>query len=130
MAEPWYTHTVYLDGMTNYGRVVGNWFGDQRVFGDGVGRPQQHGAARLGAAVRRAVPTALPDAAEREVQRSATTNTYQDFSLAYSRPARRRHVGGEVKPAGTCSAAISPGSPGSSVTMKARLAPRSIDGSR
>src|SRR3981081_2093689 len=27
----WYVHSVYLDGMTNYGRVTGNWFGDQRV---------------------------------------------------------------------------------------------------
>ena len=33
----WYVHSVYQDGMTNYGIVVGNWFGDQRVFNDGVG---------------------------------------------------------------------------------------------
>lgn len=33
----WYVHSVWLDGMTNYGIVVSNWFGDQRVFGDGVG---------------------------------------------------------------------------------------------
>ncbi len=33
----WYVHDVYLDGLTNYGRVIGNWFGDQRKFGDGVG---------------------------------------------------------------------------------------------
>jgi len=30
----WYTHFVYRDGMTNYGQVIGNWFGDQRQFND------------------------------------------------------------------------------------------------
>ena len=33
----WYVNTVYQDGMTNDGLVVGNWFGDQRVFNDAVG---------------------------------------------------------------------------------------------
>jgi Capsule assembly protein Wzi len=34
----WYVHTAsnvqtgYLDGLTNYGDVIGNWFGDQRVL--------------------------------------------------------------------------------------------------
>lgn len=37
----WYVHNVYLDGMTDYGRVTGHWFGDQRVFGDGVGGRSQ-----------------------------------------------------------------------------------------
>lgn len=37
----WYVHSVYQDGLTNYGRVVGNWFGDQRQFNnDVVGRSQ------------------------------------------------------------------------------------------
>jgi hypothetical protein len=41
--ETWYVHGPgpvqigYLDGITNYGRVIGNWFGDQRQFGDAVG---------------------------------------------------------------------------------------------
>ena len=35
--DGWYTHDVYLDGLINYGRVTGNWFGDQRQFGDSVG---------------------------------------------------------------------------------------------
>lgn len=35
--EAWYVHTVYLDGLVNYGHVTGNWFGDQRQFGDAVG---------------------------------------------------------------------------------------------
>jgi capsule assembly protein Wzi len=39
----WYIHpmspvqTGYLDGITNYGRIIGHWFGDQRQFGDAVG---------------------------------------------------------------------------------------------
>ncbi|MBS0366201.1 MAG: hypothetical protein JSR67_10305 [Proteobacteria bacterium] len=33
----WYEHSVWQDGMTNYGLVVSNWFGDERVRGDGVG---------------------------------------------------------------------------------------------
>jgi hypothetical protein len=39
----WYVHgysavqTGYGDGITNYGRNIGHWFGDQRQFGDAVG---------------------------------------------------------------------------------------------
>jgi hypothetical protein len=39
----WYTgfgsavQPSYLDGITNYMRIIGNWFGDQREFGDAVG---------------------------------------------------------------------------------------------
>jgi hypothetical protein len=37
----WYIGGVFLDGMTNYGLVTGNWGGDQRSFGDGVGARSQ-----------------------------------------------------------------------------------------
>ncbi len=33
----WYVHNIFLDGMTSYGLVLGNWGADQRTFGDGVG---------------------------------------------------------------------------------------------
>jgi hypothetical protein len=33
----WYVHNIFLDGMTSYGLVLGNWGADQRNFGDGVG---------------------------------------------------------------------------------------------
>jgi len=33
----WYVHSIYQDGLTNYGNVIGHWFGDQRVRNDGVG---------------------------------------------------------------------------------------------
>jgi hypothetical protein len=42
-SNTWYVHTVtpvqtgYLDGLTNYRRNIGHWFGDQRQFGDAVG---------------------------------------------------------------------------------------------
>jgi hypothetical protein len=41
--ETWYVHGAspvqvgYLDGITNDGRSIGHWFGDQRQFGDAVG---------------------------------------------------------------------------------------------
>ena len=37
----WYVHNIFLDGMTNYGLVLGNWGADQRNFGDGVGARSQ-----------------------------------------------------------------------------------------
>jgi len=37
----WYVNSPFLDGMTNYGLVTGNWGGDQRSFGDGVGARSQ-----------------------------------------------------------------------------------------
>jgi hypothetical protein len=33
----WYVHSIFLDGMTNYGDVLGTWGGDQRNFGSGAG---------------------------------------------------------------------------------------------
>ena len=33
----WYTHTIYLDGLTNDGHVLGHWGADRRVFVDDVG---------------------------------------------------------------------------------------------
>jgi hypothetical protein len=32
----WYTHHIYPAGLTNKGRVIGHWFGDQRVVGDPI----------------------------------------------------------------------------------------------
>lgn len=33
----WYVHSIYEDGLTNDGHVLGHWGGDQRLRGDGVG---------------------------------------------------------------------------------------------
>jgi len=37
----WYINNPFLDGMVNDGLVTGNWGGDQRSFGDGVGARSQ-----------------------------------------------------------------------------------------
>jgi hypothetical protein len=50
--KTWYVHGAspaqvgYLQGITNYGATIGNWFGDQRVFGDAPGG--QSNMLRLG----------------------------------------------------------------------------------
>ena len=49
----WYVHGIYLDGLTNDGRVLGHWGADRRVFGDAVGAQTHMLRRRLGAAVRR-----------------------------------------------------------------------------
>jgi len=37
----WYVHSIFLDGMTSDGLVLGAWGADQRNFGDGVGARSQ-----------------------------------------------------------------------------------------
>jgi len=37
----WYVHSIFLDGMTNDGLVLGAWGADQRNFNDGVGARSQ-----------------------------------------------------------------------------------------
>lgn len=37
----WYVHHVYPEGLTNDGRVIGHWFGDERQFGDAIGGSSQ-----------------------------------------------------------------------------------------
>lgn len=44
--DGWYVHHIYQDGLRNRGEDIGNWFGDWRIPGDGVGG-QQH-MLRLG----------------------------------------------------------------------------------
>jgi hypothetical protein len=91
----WYVHSVYLDGLTNYGRVVGNWFGDQRVFGDGVGG--RSGMASLGWQ-----PSfgGLVQLRYRTLQNQFYTGhnykRFHDVTLGYSRPWHGVIVGGEL----------------------------------
>jgi len=37
----WYVNSVYGDGLTNKGHVIGHWGGDERVFNDAVGARSQ-----------------------------------------------------------------------------------------
>ena len=92
----WYIHSVYLDGLTNYGRVVGNWFGDQRVFGDGVGgrssmvqlgwEPPFGGLVQLRYRML-----------QNQLYSGVNYQHYHDASLDYSRPWHGVIVGGELE---------------------------------
>jgi len=81
--------------MTNDGRVIGNWFGDQRVPQDGVGG--RSGMVSLG--------YDAPFGGQFQVRYRTSQNDsyggnvykhYQDVSLGYSRPWRGVVVGGQV----------------------------------
>ena len=90
----WYVHSVWQDGMTNYGIVVSHWFGDQRVFNNDVGG---HSAmARLGWDASFGGRIELR---YRTLQnQNYEVHSYQPFhetSLSYSRPVRGVIVGGE-----------------------------------
>jgi Capsule assembly protein Wzi len=92
----WYTHSVYRDGMTNYGRVVGNWFGDQRIFGDGVGG--RSGMVQLG---YEPPFGGLFQLRYRVLQNEQYTGghyqNFHDATLVYSRPFHGVVLGGELE---------------------------------
>jgi hypothetical protein len=101
--KTWYVHPAssvqvgYLQGITNYGAAIGNWFGDQRVFGDSPGG--QSNMLRLG--------WEPPFGGRFETQiRTLVNNLYAGevypyhhelmASLSYSHPWREFAVGAEV----------------------------------
>jgi len=95
----WYVHTIWLDGMTNDGLVTGNWFGDQRAFGDGVGG---HSAmARLnwdawfGGQVQ--LRYRMLTNQDYAIQGSPAMNyqRFHELSVGYARPWKGVIVGGE-----------------------------------
>jgi hypothetical protein len=93
--DAWYVHGVYLDGMTNYHRVIGNWGADQRVFGDPIGartemvslgwEPPFGGLFQL-----------RYRALQNETYRQYVYQHFRDVSLQYSRPWQGLVVGGEL----------------------------------
>jgi hypothetical protein len=91
----WYVHGVYLDGMTNYHRVTGNWFGDQRVFGDDAG-------GRSGTILLGYEPPfgGLLQLQYRTLQTQKYTGIdykrFQDLTVRYSRPFQGTVIGAEV----------------------------------
>jgi hypothetical protein len=103
----WYVHSVsavqtgYGDGITNYGRVIGHWFGDERQFGDAVGG-QSH-MVRLG---WEPVLGGKLELQFRTLQNQSYGPTsgylgiayqrFRDLSLRYSRPWHGVIVGGEL----------------------------------
>jgi len=103
----WYVHNIFLDGMSNYGLVLGNWGADQRNFGDGVGARSQMlrvgweppfggyleervrtlaNQTYYGGDLRTYSPSIAPFPYRR----------YYDFSVTYSRPWKGVTVGGEA----------------------------------
>ena len=93
--DAWYTNDVYLDGLTNYGRVVGNWFGDQRKFNDNAGGRSQ--MARLGYSPPFG---GLVELRYRTLQNETYTGIsykrFHDLTVGYSRPVLGVVVGGEL----------------------------------
>lgn len=91
----WYVHGIYQDGLTNDGRVLGHWFGEQRHLNDGVGG-QSH-MLRLGWQPR------FGGDAEfryRTLQNAAYTGgnyaRAHEITLRYSYPWRNTLVGAEL----------------------------------
>jgi hypothetical protein len=90
----WYAHSVWQDGMTNDGLVISHWFGDERVFGDGVGG--RSAMARLnwdawfGGQVELRYRTL-----ENQVYGVIPYQRYHETSVGYSRPWKGLIVGGE-----------------------------------
>ena len=93
--DGWYTHSVYQDGLSNYGHVTGNWGADQRVFGDEIGA--RSNMVRLG---WNATFGGLLEVRYRTLQNENYGpyhyDRYHDFTLGYSRPWNGVIVGGEL----------------------------------
>ncbi len=103
----WYVHNIYLDGMTNYGLVLGNWGADQRNFGDGVGARGQ--MLRIGweppfggyleERVRTLVNQTYYGGDNRQYDpnsRAFPYHHYIDLSVRYTRPWKGLTIGGEA----------------------------------
>jgi len=87
---------VWQDGMSNDGLVISNWFGDQRVLGDGVGG--RSAIARLnwdawfGGQVQLRYRTL-----ENQVYGVIPYQRYHEVSVGYSRPWKGIIIGGEFE---------------------------------
>ncbi len=91
----WYVNSVFLDGMTNDGIVLGNWGADQRIFNDGVGARSQ--MLRLG--WEPPFGGYLEERVRTVANQSYGAYPYQhyvDLTVRYSRPWNDATVGGEV----------------------------------
>jgi hypothetical protein len=92
----WYTHPIWRDGMTNDGVVISNWFGDERLFNDGVGG--RSGMARLGwdASFGGRVELSYRTLDNQNYPGAASYKTFHELMLGYSRPWKGLIVGGEL----------------------------------
>jgi len=91
----WYVHPIWQDGMTNYGLVIGNWFGDQREFNDGVGgrsaTAQVNWDATFGGQLQLRYRTLV-----NQIYGAYPYHHYHEASFSYARPWNGVIVGGEV----------------------------------
>jgi Capsule assembly protein Wzi len=91
----WYVNSVYLDGLTNKGHVIGHWGGDERKFGDAVGA--RSGMVRL---TWNASFGGTFDARLRALQNEDYYGTnYRsayDATVRYERPVNMFSIGAEV----------------------------------
>ena len=103
----WYVHSIFLDGMTNDGLVLGNWGADQRNFGDGVGARMQMlrvgWEPPFGGYLEERVRTVANQTyfgGDTRVYSAANVpfpyHHYYDFTVRYSRPWKDLTIGGEV----------------------------------
>jgi hypothetical protein len=97
----WYAHPLYPKGLTNRGRVLGHWFGDNRRFGEVIG-----GRSFMVRAARRLHSGAYLQATYRNLafdpdwvrfdQTSVTYRQMQMLGLTYSTSWQGRPVDAEV----------------------------------
>jgi Capsule assembly protein Wzi len=90
----WYVHTIWQDGMTNDGLVISNWFGDERVFGDGVGGRSAMARLIWGAWFGGQVELRYRTL-ENQVYGVIPYQRYHETTFGYSRPWKGLIVGGE-----------------------------------
>ncbi len=92
----WYVHSVYLDGLTNYGKVIGNWFGDQRVPGDAVGGRSSMASLGWEPPFGGLVQLRYRTLQNQTYGQFKGYQRYRDISLGYSRPVLGVVAGGEL----------------------------------
>jgi hypothetical protein len=91
----WYVHSVWKDGMTNDGLVVSNWFGDERVFGDGVGGRSAMVRLQWDAWFGGQVELRYRGL-QNQVYGVIPYQRYHELTFGYSRPWKGLIVGGEL----------------------------------
>ena len=92
----WYVNSIWQDGLTNDRRVVGAWFGDQRVFNDGVGAHSE--MVRLGWEPWFGGQFELRYRTLQNQDYSGFTyHRFQDLTVGYSRPWKDYTVGVELE---------------------------------
>jgi hypothetical protein len=97
--DTWYIHFIYQDGLTNYGRVVGNWFGDQRVFNDYIGGRSQTMILRYDAPFGGQFMLRYRQLQNQYYDQPFNYHyqRYHDIALGYSRPWQNMLVGAQIE---------------------------------